>query len=211
MLARAPSKPAPFQCVGTIAEQGEREARNRPEHWIFVTAALVGEEPTIAAMPEVGSEQQVHPQKERNPARVYTKNQGHTPDRFIKQSDLGKPAWQPQGAEVFGRTCHRKHEDLQVGSVQDKQDAHADPQEQRTIRRSLFVDHPRPPSPGTEGLVRLRQSHPSRILLGDHCPFVISRSVSSGPFPKASSARDAVGAASGRESFRVIDTQRLTS
>src|SRR5712692_8123614 len=53
-----------------VTHEGEREADDRPEQRILVASALRGEHPPVGYVAQIGREEQVNSEKDRNPSRI---------------------------------------------------------------------------------------------------------------------------------------------
>src|ERR1041385_5579365 len=73
-LLRLDGGPSRLQRIRAFAHESEREADDRPEQRILVAAALGGERPAVAYVAQIGREEQVNPEKERNPSRIDRKS-----------------------------------------------------------------------------------------------------------------------------------------
>jgi hypothetical protein len=60
--------------MSAVAEQRQREAGDGPEYRKFPAPALVREQPAVAAVSEIGSEQQMDTEKDRDCARIDAEN-----------------------------------------------------------------------------------------------------------------------------------------
>src|SRR5712691_4052636 len=59
-----------LQRIRSVAHESEREADDRPEQGILVAAAFSGEHPPVGYVAQIGREEQVNPEKDRNPSRI---------------------------------------------------------------------------------------------------------------------------------------------
>src|SRR5436309_1481149 len=122
--------PSRLQGIRAVAHESEREADDRPEQRILVAAALGGKHPAVACMAQVGREEQVNPEKDRNPSRIDPEDEREAPERLVRHDDPGEPVRQSQGREIFSGPRHPEHHGLEIEAVQNEQGPHADPQQQ---------------------------------------------------------------------------------
>src|SRR5712691_5354188 len=141
VLGRLDGGSSRLQGQRAVAKESEREADDRPEQRILVAAALGGERPAVGCMAQIGREQQVNPEKDRNPSRIDPENERQSAERLVNHDDPGEPVRQPQGREILSGARHPEHHGLEIEAVQDEQGPHADPQQQRSVRCSFCIDH----------------------------------------------------------------------
>src|SRR6266540_5467425 len=141
VLGRLDGGSSRLQGQRAVAKESEREAGERPEQRILVAAALGGEDPAVACMAQVGREEQVNPEKNRNPSRIDAEDERQSAERLVRHDDPGEPVRQPQGCEILSGPRHPEHHGLEIEAVKNEQGPHADPQQQRSVRCSFRIDH----------------------------------------------------------------------
>src|SRR5258706_415742 len=124
-----------------VAHEREREADDRPEQRILVAAALGGEHPAVAHVAQIGREEQVNPEKDRNPSRIDPEDERQSAERLVDHDGPGEPVRKPQGREILSGARHPENHGLEVKTMQNEQDAHAHAQQQRSVRCSQCIDH----------------------------------------------------------------------
>src|SRR3989449_224145 len=130
-----------LQRIRALAHEREREADDRPEQRILVAAALGGEHPPVAYVAQIGREEQVNPEKDRNPSRIDSEDERQSAERLVDHDDPGEPVRQSEGREILPRPRHPAHHGLEAETMQNGQDPHADAQQQRSVRCSQCIDH----------------------------------------------------------------------
>src|SRR5258706_7309280 len=85
-----------LQRIRAVAHEREREADDRPEQRILVAAAFSGEHPPVGVT-QIGREEQVNPEKDRNPSRIDSEDERQSAERLVDHDDPGEPIRQPQG------------------------------------------------------------------------------------------------------------------
>src|SRR3989449_8531925 len=113
VLGRLGGGSSRLQGERAVAKESEREADDRPEQGILVAAALGGEHPPVGYVAQVGREEQMNPEKDRNPSRIDPEDERQSAERFVRHDDPGEPVRQPQGREILAGPRHPEHHGLE--------------------------------------------------------------------------------------------------
>src|SRR2546426_2436830 len=141
VLGRLDGGSSRLQGERAVAKESEREADDRPEQRILVAAALGGEHPPVGYVAQVGREEQMNPEQDRNPSRIDSEDERQSAERLVDHDDPGEPVRQSEGREILPRPRHPEHHGLEVETMQNEQDPHAHAQQQRSVRCSQCIDH----------------------------------------------------------------------
>ena len=90
-----------------IAEKHEREACDCPEDRKFDTTAFIRKEPAVPSS-QVGRDEQVNSQQERDPSCVNPEDQRQSADRFVQHDHPGEPFRYPQACEKIAVIPNKK-------------------------------------------------------------------------------------------------------